>query len=278
MKVDLNCDMGESFGRYRIGADEAMMPHITSANIACGYHAGDPLVMDRTVRLAAKHRVGIGAHPGFPDLMGFGRRAMQLSSEEIENYILYQIGALAAFARAAGAELVHVKPHGALYNMAAKDTELARAIVHGIARFSKRLIVVCPAGSAMIEAAREAGLRAAREGFADRAYNPDGTLQSRKESGSVIHDPLRAAERAVAMVLDKVVVAHTGEEIPLRVDTICVHGDSPGAVQIAQAIRKELATAGIEVVPMGSFVMGTAERLLPYSEVRARLVAKGILE
>jgi len=254
MLVDLNCDMGESFGRYRIGADEAMMPHITSANIACGYHAGDPLVMDRTVRLAAKHRVGIGVHPGFPDLMGFGRRAMQLSPEEIENYVLYQVGALAAFARAAGVELGHVKPHGAMYNMAAKDIELARAIVHGIARFSKELIVVCLAGSAMIEAAGEAGLRVAQEGFADRAYNRDGTLQSRKEPGSVIHDPQRAAEQAVAMVLDKVVVAHTDEEIPLHVDTICVHGDTPSAVQIAQAIRKELEAARIEVSPMESFV------------------------
>ncbi len=254
MEVDLNCDLGESFGRYRIGADEAMMQYITSANIACGYHAGDPLVMDRAVRLAAKHGVGIGAHPGFPDLMGFGRRAMQLSSEEIENYILYQIGALAAFARAAGVELVHVKPHGALYNMAAKDAELARAIVHGIARFSRELIAVCPAGSAMIGAAEEAGLRVAREGFADRAYSPDGTLRSRQLSGALIEDPCVAAERAIKMVRDGIVVTHSGEEIPLRVETICVHGDSPGAVQIAQAIRKELGAAGIEVVPMGSFV------------------------
>ena len=254
MKVDLNCDMGESFGRYQIGADEAIMPYITSANIACGYHAGDPLVMDRTVRLAAKHGVGVGAHPGFPDLMGFGRRAMQLSPEEIGDYILYQVGALAAFARAAGVGLVHVKPHGALYNMAAKDAELAKAIVHGIAGFSKDLITVCLAGSTMIGAAEEAGLRAAQEGFADRAYNPDGTLQSRKQPGSVIHDPQRAAERAVAMVRDGVVVAYTGEEIPLRVDTICVHGDSPGAVQIAKTICTELEAAGIEVVPMGSFL------------------------
>ncbi|MBL7182991.1 MAG: LamB/YcsF family protein [Anaerolineae bacterium] len=254
MKVDLNCDMGESFGRYRIGADEAMMQHITSANIACGYHAGDPLVMDRTVRLAAKHGVGIGAHPSFPDLMGFGRRAMQLSSEEIENYILYQIGALAAFARAAGVELVHVKPHGALYNMAARDMELARAIVHGIARFGREVIVVWLAASAMIEAAGEAGLCVAQEGFADRAHNPDGTLQSRKEPGSVIHDPQRAAGQAVAMVRDGVVVAHTGEEIPVHVDTICVHGDSPGAVQIARTIRAELEAAGIRVRPMGSFL------------------------
>ncbi len=254
MQVDLNCDLGESFGRYRIGADEALMPFITSANIACGYHAGDPLVMDRTVRLAAKHGVGVGAHPSFPDLMGFGRRTMQLAPEEIENDVLYQVGALAAFARAAGVGLVHVKPHGALYNMAAQDRELARAIVRGIARFSDDLIVVCLAGSAMIEAAAEAGLRAAGEGFADRAYNSDGTLQSRKEPGAVIHDPQAAAERAVSMVRDGVVVAHTGEEMALQVDTICVHGDTPTAVQIAQTIRDALETAGIEVKPMGSFL------------------------
>lgn len=253
MKIDLNCDMGESFGRYTIGNDEAMMPYITSANIACGYHAGDPLVMDRTVRLAVKHGVGIGAHPGFPDLMGFGRRQMQLAPEEIENYILYQIGALAAFTRAAGAELGHVKAHGALYNMAAKDVELARAIVRGIGRFSKDLIVVCLAGSAMVEVAEEAGLHVAREGFADRAYNPDGTLRSRRLPGAVIEDPQAAAERAIRMVREGVVVAHTGEEIPLRVDTICVHGDTPTAVEMAKAIRRELETAGIEVVPMGNW-------------------------
>jgi len=254
MRVDLNCDMGESFGRYRIGADEALMPFITSANIACGYHAGDPLVMARTVRLAIEHGVGVGAHPGFPDLMGFGRRQMQLAPEEIENYILYQIGALAAFARAAGVELAHVKPHGALYNMAAKDAELARAIVRGIECFSKELIVVCLAGSAMVEAAEEAGLHVAREGFADRAYNPDGTLRSRRLPGALIEDPKVAAERAIRMVRDGVVVAHTGEEILLRVDTICVHGDTPTAVEIAKTIRRELEAARIDVVPMGSFV------------------------
>jgi UPF0271 protein len=254
MKVDLNCDLGESFGQYRIGADEAMMQYITSANIACGYHAGDPLVMNQTVRLAVEHGVGIGAHPGFPDLVGFGRRAMQLSSEEIENCILYQVGALAAFARAAGVELAHVKPHGALYNMAAKDLELAKAIAHGVARFSGELIMVCLAGSAMVEAAEEAGLCVAREGFADRAYDPDGTLRSRKLPGALIEDSRLAAERAIRMVRDGVVVAYTGEEIPLRVDTICVHGDTPGAVEMAKTIRKELEAAGVEVVQMGSFL------------------------
>lgn len=254
MRVDLNCDMGESFGRYRIGADEALMPFITSANIACGYHAGDPLVMDRTVRLAVKHGVGVGAHPGFPDLMGFGRRQMQLGPEEIENYILYQVGALAAFAQAVGAELAHVKPHGALYNMAAKDRTLAEAIVHGVARFSRELILVGLAGSRLVEAAEEAGLRVAQEGFADRAYSPDGTLRSRRLPGALIEDPKVAAERAVRMARDGVVVAHTGEEIPLRVDTICVHGDTPTAVEIAQTIRRELEAAGIKVAPMRSFV------------------------
>jgi UPF0271 protein len=254
MKVDLNCDMGESFGRYHVGADEALMPFITSANIACGYHAGDPMVMARTVRLAVEHGVGIGAHPGFPDLMGFGRRQMQLAPEEIENYILYQIGALAAFAHAAGAELAHVKPHGALYNMAAKDRSLAEAIVHGVSTFSRELILVGLAGSLLVEAAEEAGLRVAQEGFADRAYNPDGTLRSRRLPGALIEDPKVAAERAIRMVRDGVVVAHTGEEIPLHVDTICVHGDTPTAVEIAKTIRQQLEAAEIEAVPMGNFV------------------------
>lgn len=175
MVIDLNCDMGESFGAYALGADEALMPLITSANIACGYHAGDPMVMDRTVRLALRYGVGIGAHPGFPDLMGFGRRAMHLRPAEVENnYVLCQVGALAAFARSVGAELTHVKPHGALYHMAAHDPEIARSVARGVARAGPRLILVGLAGSALIQAAAEGGLPAAREGFADRAYEPDG--------------------------------------------------------------------------------------------------------
>ncbi|HDN79114.1 MAG TPA: LamB/YcsF family protein [Chloroflexi bacterium] len=254
MKIDLNCDMGESFGRYRIGADEEMMTVITSANIACGYHAGDPLVMDKTVRLAVEYGVGIGAHPGFPDLMGFGRRNMSLSPEEIENYVLYQIGALAAFARAAGTKLAHVKPHGALYNMAAKDLQMAQAIARAVARFDKGLILVCPPNSEMEKAARELGLRVAREGFADRAYNADGSLRSRRLPGALIEDPQEAAERVVRMVKEGIVVAYTGEEIPMQVETICVHGDTPAAVEIAKAVRKALEAAGIEVVPMGKLV------------------------
>ncbi|MBN1811962.1 MAG: LamB/YcsF family protein [Anaerolineae bacterium] len=253
-KIDLNCDMGESFGVYSVGNDEALMGLITSANIACGYHAGDPLVMDRIVRLAARHGVGIGAHPGFPDLAGFGRRAMQLTPDEIENDVLYQVGALAAFARSVGTGLAHVKPHGALYNMAAKDIEAARAIVRGVARVDRTLIVVGLAGSVMIDAAREAGLRAACEGFADRAYEADGALRSRKLEGAVIRDPEVAAERAVRIARDGVVIVYSGEEIPLRVDSICVHGDTPGAVEIVTAIRRRLTEVGVEVAPMGSFV------------------------
>ncbi|MBN1976009.1 MAG: LamB/YcsF family protein [Anaerolineae bacterium] len=249
-KIDLNCDMGESFGAYHIGNDEALMGLVTSANIACGAHAGDPLVMDRTVRLAARHGVSIGAHPGFPDLAGFGRRAMQLTPEEVENTVLYQVGALAAFARSAGSGLAHVKPHGALYNMAARDIDVARAIARGVARAGVDVIVVGLAGSVMIEAAREAGLRVAREGFADRAYEADGSLRSRKLEGAVIHDPETAAERAVQIARDGVVTACTGEEVPLQVDTLCVHGDTPGAIEIAKAIRRRLAEAGVEVVPL----------------------------
>ncbi|HDQ72779.1 MAG TPA: LamB/YcsF family protein [Chloroflexi bacterium] len=262
-KIDLNCDMGESFGVYRVGDDAALIAAliqtpegcaITSANIACGYHAGDPLVMDRTVRLAARHGVGIGAHPGFPDLLGFGRRAMQLTSNEIENDVLYQVGALAAFARSVGASLVHVKPHGALYNMAAQDLEMARAIAQGVARVDPALILVGLSGSALIDAGRAMGLRVAREGFADRAYNADGTLRSRRLPGAVIETPEAAAERALRMARDGAVTAYTGEEIALQVDTICVHGDTPTAIDIARAIRRRLAEADVVLAPMGAFV------------------------
>ena len=253
-QVDLNCDVGESYGAYRIGADDALMPWITSANVACGYHAGDPLVMDETVRLAVRHGVGIGAHPGFPDLLGFGRRAMQLAPGEVENYVLYQVGALAAFARAAGVELAHVKPHGALYNVAARDVETARAVVRGVARAGADLILVGLAGSALLEAAREAGLIVASEGFADRVYNPDGTLRSRRLPGALLESPAAAAEQALRIARDGTVTAHNGEEISLHVDTICIHGDTPAAVEIAQAIRQKLARAGVEVAPLGSFV------------------------
>ena len=246
--------MGESFGRYRLGQDEAMMPHITSANIACGYHAGDPLVMDVTVRLAARHGVGIGAHPGFPDLQGFGRRNMNLSADELEAFVLYQVAALAGFARAAGVELAHVKAHGALYNMAAKDRAMAAAIARGVARFSKDLIFVGLAGSLLLEAGAEAGLRVAREAFADRAYEADGSLRSRRLPGAVLESAEQAAAQAVRMAREGVVVAYNGEEVHVEADTLCVHGDTPTALLIVQAIRRELANADVKVIPMGNFV------------------------
>ncbi len=254
MPIDLNCDMGESFGRYTIGSDEAMMPYITSANIACGLHAGDPLVMERTVRLAQEHGVGIGAHPGFPDLQGFGRRVMQLAPEEAEAFVLYQVGALAAFAKAAGAELVHVKPHGALYNLAARDRPLAEAIAQAVARFSRQLILVGLANSLLVEAGLEAGLPVAREAFADRAYEADGSLRSRRLPGAVLEDPAQAAEQVVRIAQEGLVVAYTGEEVPVQAETICLHGDTSTAVEIAKTIRGELEAAGIEVVPMGNLV------------------------
>lgn len=254
MPIDLNCDMGESFGRYTLGHDEAMMPYITSANIACGLHAGDPLVMAHTVRLAQGHGVGIGAHPGFPDLQGFGRRVMQLAPEEAEAFVLYQIGALAAFAQAAGAELVHVKPHGALYNLAAKDRPLAQAIARAVARFSRRLILVGLANSLLVEAGLEAGLPVAREAFADRAYEADGSLRSRRLPGALLQDPAQAAEQAVRIAREGLVVAYTGEKVPVQAETICLHGDTPTAAEIAKIIRGRLETAGIEVVPMGHLV------------------------
>jgi UPF0271 protein len=250
MEIDLNCDMGESFGRYTLGTDETLMPHITSANIACGFHASDPLVMDRTVRLARENGVAIGAHPGFPDLQGFGRRDMQLSPEEAEATILYQIGALAGFARAAGADLVHVKPHGALYNQAARDRALAEAIVRAVARFSRELIVVGLANSEIVEAALEAGQPVAREAFADRAYEADGSLRSRRLPGAVLHDPAQAAEQAVRIARDGLVVAWGGQEVPVEAETLCVHGDTPTALTIVQAIRQALGQAGVDVAAL----------------------------
>lgn len=254
MSIDLNCDMGESFGRYTIGNDEAMMPYITSANIACGLHAGDPLVMEHTVLLGQVHGVGIGAHPGFPDLQGFGRRVMQLAPEEAEAFVLYQIGALATFAKAAGTELVHVKPHGALYNLAARDRPLAEAIARAVARFSRQLILVGLANSLLVEAGLETGLPVAREAFADRAYEADGSLRSRRLPGAVLEDPAQAVEQVVRIARDGLVVAYTGEEVPVQAETVCLHGDTPTAVEIAKTIRGELEAAGIEVMPMGNLV------------------------
>ena len=247
MRIDLNCDMGESFGAYTIGADEAMMPLITSANIACGFHAGDPVVLNQTVALAKQHGVAIGAHPGFPDLLGFGRRNMQLSADELQNAVLYQIAAIAGFCQSFGALLVHVKAHGALYNLAANDAAMANAIARGIGRFSQQLVFVGLASSnVMAEAAAAQGLTFAREAFADRVYNPDGTLQSRKIPGSLMTDPDQAAKQALNIARG-FVIAHDGTHVPINAQTLCLHGDNPAAVNNAQAIRRALADAGVDV-------------------------------
>ncbi len=236
--IDLNCDMGESYGRYSLGQDQALLTYVTSVNIACGYHAGDPLVMRDTVRLALEHGAAIGAHPGYPDLQGFGRRAMDLSAEEVEAVVLYQIGALAGFARAAGAELTHVKPHGALYNQAAKNWALAQAVARGTARFSKHLILVGLAGSLSLQAGSEAGLRTASEGFPERGYTPEGTLIPRSQPGALIESPAEAAAQAVRL-------AQSG------LDTLCIHGDSPHALEIVRAVQAALAQAGFLAARLG---------------------------
>ncbi|WP_297474997.1 5-oxoprolinase subunit PxpA [Thermococcus sp.] len=254
MKVDLNSDLGESFGRYKLGLDEEVMKYISSANVATGWHAGDPLVMRKTVRLAKENGVAVGAHPGYPDLLGFGRRYMKLSPEEARNYVLYQIGALHAFTKAEGLELQHVKPHGTLYNALVKDEELARAVIEGIADFDKNLIFVTLSGSRAAEVAEEMGVKVAHEVFADRAYNPDGTLVSRSKPGAVIHDKDEIAERVISMVKDGGVKAINGEWVELKVDTICVHGDNPKAVEIAAHVRKALEEEGVKVVSMREIV------------------------
>ncbi len=254
MKVDLNSDLGESFGRYKLGLDEEVMKYISSANVATGWHAGDPLVMRKTVMLAKENGVAVGAHPGYPDLLGFGRRYMKLSAEEARNYILYQIGALHAFARAEGLKLQHVKPHGALYNALVKEEELARAVIEGIADFDKNLIFVTLSGSRPAEIAEEMGVKVAHEVFADRAYNPDGTLVSRSKPGAVIHEEDEIAERVISMVKDGGVEAINGEWVELKVDTICVHGDNPKAVEIAAHVRRILEEEGVKVVSMREIV------------------------
>lgn len=248
MKMDLNSDLGESYGIYTLGQDDALMPHITSANIACGFHGGDPQVMQRTVALAKAHGVGIGAHPGYPDLAGFGRRVLKMSESEIENMMLYQLGALAAFTRAQGAVLRHVKPHGALYNFAAQDMPTAKAIARAVTRFDSKLILVGLANSFLIDAANEFGLRAAREGFIDRAYKSDGSLLPRSELGAVVSSPARAVQVAMQLVREGTVRTIDGKLLELQVDTLCIHGDSPNAVEMARAVNEALRAEGVELL------------------------------
>ncbi|MFB5083584.1 LamB/YcsF family protein [Symbiobacterium thermophilum] len=251
-KIDLNCDMGESFGVYRIGADEEIMPLITSANIACGFHGGDPQVMRRTVRLAREHGVAVGAHPGYRDLVGFGRRPVRCSPDEVYADVLYQIGALAAFCRAEGVALRHVKPHGALYNTAAADAAIAGAVARAVADFDRSLMLYAPPGSALEQAGLAAGLRVIREGFADRGYAADGTLLPRTHPGAVLHEPERAAAQARRMVCSGTVTADTGEDLAVPAETLCVHGDHPSVIQVLRRIRSELEAAGVSVGAPGA--------------------------
>jgi UPF0271 protein len=253
MSIDLNCDMGESFGAYKIGLDEEVIKHITSANIACGWHAGDPMVMDKTVKMAVEHGVGIGAHPGYPDLVGFGRRNMDCLPDEIRNYVVYQVGAMQAFCAVHNAKLRHVKPHGNLYLTAVENETVARAIAEGIVSVDQELIYVALAGAKgelMTRIGQEVGLKVAYEAFPDRAYTPEGTLVSRRQPGAVIKEAEKVAERALKMAKEGKVIAADGAEIPLMAQTLCVHGDTPGAVNLVKQIRELLETEGLEVKPM----------------------------
>ena len=235
MLIDLNSDVGESYGAYTIGADDEVLRWVTSANVACGWHGGDPSVMRRTVQRAKELGVRVGAHPSYPDLLGFGRRVMQITRQEARDYILYQIGALRAFAEALGVRLQHVKPHGAIYNAAVTDRELSLGIAEGVADAGRDLILVALPGSESVAAGQAMGLRVAREAFGDRAYNEDGTLVQRRIAGTLITDPDAVAERVLGLTRG-MVQAITGKEIPIQADTICLHGDTPGAAAIARRV------------------------------------------
>lgn len=246
MKVDLNCDMGESFGVYEMGQDDKMMQVITSANIACGYHAGDPQVMRHTVELAQKYGVGIGAHPGFPDLLGFGRRYMQCTPSEIQNYVIYQLGALREFVSLTGATIQHCKPHGALFMMAMEDEAIARTILEAISKIGPEIIVFALNNSAVAEVGERMGLPIAKEGYADREHTASGSIVLTRK-GPSITDYDAMADRVLRMVQEGKVKADTGEDADIEVQTLCIHGDTPGAVNLAQTVRESLLSAGVEV-------------------------------
>jgi len=252
LRIDLNCDMGESFGAYQMGNDEAILDYVNSANIACGFHAGDPATMHKTVQAAIAKGVAVGAHPSLPDLQGFGRRTMAISSAEAYDMVIYQVGALAAFAQALGARLTHVKAHGALYNMAAKDPRLATAIAEAVRDFDPALVLYGLAGSAMIGAAEEAGLRAASEVFADRTYQDDGSLTPRSRPDAMIADVEASIAQVMRMVVEGVVRSVQGNDVPVRADTLCVHGDEPSALAFVKRIRAELQRAGVAVKALGA--------------------------
>jgi len=258
VSVDLNSDLGEGFGAWRMGDDALIMDHVTSVNIACGFHAGDPEIMIATVEEALQKGIALGAHPGYPDLAGFGRREMGCTPEEIYSFCLYQVGALSAVAGSRGGRLRHVKAHGALYNRGAGDEAAARAIVRAAGDLGQELIIVGPQGSCFEKVCLEEGLPFEAEAFADRAYTPEGTLVPRSVPGSVIEDPREAASRAVRLVLEGKVTALGGEDIPLRTDTICLHGDTPGSAAMAALVRSSLEEAGVRVIPLGAFLKGVS--------------------
>ncbi len=248
--IDLNCDMGESYGRWTLGADQAIMPFITSANVACGFHGGDPHVMRKTVALALEHGVAIGAHPGLPDLMGFGRRVMDVTPAELRDYLCYQMGALREFCRTSGTDLQHVKPHGILYHMAETQEAIAQAIGEAARESGSRLILMTLASGKYDAHCRKMGVRVASEGFADRAYEVDGTLVSRKKAGALVTDAERAAAQAVRMAAEGKVRTIDGVDLDISVQTVCCHGDTPGAERIVRAVREGLEKAGIQVRPL----------------------------
>ncbi len=252
--IDINCDMGESFGAYTIGMDDEVLPHITSANIACGFHAGDPMVLRKTVHMARKSDTGVGAHPGFPDLIGFGRRKMDCTLAEISNYVIYQVGAIQGFCKAENTVLQHVKPHGGLYNMAAEDPEIVKAIAEAVASLDKDLLLVCLAGNnapLFRKIAENAGIRVMLEAFPDRAYTPEGTLVSRSKPHAVVKDPGEVAKRALMMAAEGRIEAEDGSMLSLEPDTLCVHGDTPAAVEMVRNIKELLVQHNVRVMPMG---------------------------
>ena len=248
--LDLNCDMGEGFGAWKMGDDAALLDHVTSANIACGFHAGDPGTIHRTVELALEKGVAVGAHPSLPDLQGFGRRRMNVSPTEAYDMVLYQIGALAGFATACGGKLAHVKPHGALYNMAAKDAQLARAIARAVRDFDAALVLFGLAGSELVRAGEQAGLITANEVFADRTYQADGSLTPRTQPDAMIHDPEAAIAQIRRMLREGRVRSQQGSDATVQADTLCIHGDEPNAVEFARRIRQALDTDGVRVAPV----------------------------
>ena len=254
VSIDLNCDLGESFGSYTIGMDDQVIPYISSANVACGFHASDPLTMAHTAALCRKHGVSVGAHPGFPDLLGFGRRNMAVSPEEAKAYVQYQLGALWAFCREQGLPLQHVKPHGALYNMAGKDYTLARAICEGVQAVDPKLIMLVLSGSQMQRAAQDTGLRVAREVFADRAYEEDGSLVPRTKAGAMISDEDLAVSRVIRMIRHGCVTTVTGRDIPIQADSVCVHGDGPKALLFVQKLHQALEEEEIQIRPLSACI------------------------